>query len=68
MAARRQRDRRTSPEPRLAIEQMPADQAALKLADRAFVLETGRVLLSGAARDLKRDPRVKDGYLGAGAV
>ena len=41
---------------------------ALKLADRAFVLETGRVLLSGAARDLKRDPRVKDGYLGAGAV
>ena len=37
---------------------------ALAIADRAFVLETGRVTLSGPARELARDPRVKDSYLG----
>ena len=41
---------------------------ALALADRAFVLETGRVTLSGQARDLTRDPRIRDGYLGLAAV
>ncbi|MGZ7081304.1 MAG: ABC transporter ATP-binding protein, partial [Thermoanaerobaculia bacterium] len=41
---------------------------ALALADRAFVLETGRVTLSGAARDLVNDNRVRDGYLGVAAV
>ena len=41
---------------------------ALALADRAFVLETGRVTLSGPARDLVNDNRVRDGYLGAAAV
>ncbi len=37
---------------------------ALAIADRAFVLETGRVTLSGPARELARDRRVKDSYLG----
>jgi branched-chain amino acid transport system ATP-binding protein len=41
---------------------------ALALADRAFVLETGRVTLSGQARDLTHDPRIRDGYLGLAAV
>jgi branched-chain amino acid transport system ATP-binding protein len=41
---------------------------ALALADRAFVLETGRVTLSGKARDLTRDPRIRDGYLGLASV
>jgi branched-chain amino acid transport system ATP-binding protein len=41
---------------------------ALALADRAFVLETGRVTLSGPARDLTHDPRIRDGYLGLASV
>ena len=41
---------------------------ALALADRAFVLETGRVTLSGQARDLTSDPRIRDGYLGLASV
>ena len=41
---------------------------ALAIADRAFVLETGRVTLSGPARELARDPRVKDSYLGFASV
>jgi branched-chain amino acid transport system ATP-binding protein len=41
---------------------------ALALADRAFVLETGRVTQSGPARDLANDTRVRDGYLGIAAV
>jgi len=41
---------------------------ALALADRAFVLEAGRVTLSGQARDLTHDPRIRDGYLGLASV
>jgi branched-chain amino acid transport system ATP-binding protein len=41
---------------------------ALALADRAFVLETGRVTLSGRADDLVNDVRIRDGYLGAASV
>jgi branched-chain amino acid transport system ATP-binding protein len=41
---------------------------ALAIADRAFVLETGRVTLSGPARELARDRRVKDSYLGFASV
>lgn len=37
---------------------------ALELSDRAYVLETGRVTLSGKSRDLARNPRVKKAYLG----
>jgi branched-chain amino acid transport system ATP-binding protein len=38
---------------------------ALHIASRAFVLETGRVILSGPARQLLDDARVRDAYLGA---
>ena len=38
---------------------------ALRLADRAYVLELGRITLSGAARDLLGDERVARAYLGA---
>jgi len=41
---------------------------ALALSDRAWVLESGRVTLSGRAADLARDPRVRQQFLGAEAV
>lgn len=37
---------------------------ALQLAQRAYVMESGQVTLSGAAADLARDPKVKQAYLG----
>jgi branched-chain amino acid transport system ATP-binding protein len=37
---------------------------ALSIADRAYVLETGKVALSGAADKLKENPMVKEAYLG----
>jgi branched-chain amino acid transport system ATP-binding protein len=37
---------------------------ALELADTAYVLETGRVALSGSSRDLLANPRVRSAYLG----
>ena len=40
---------------------------ALELADRAYVLENGRIALSGPGKDLTSDPRVRDIYLGGGA-
>ena len=47
---------------RIMVEQNVSH--ALAIADRAFVLETGRVTLSGPARELARDRRVQDSYLG----
>jgi branched-chain amino acid transport system ATP-binding protein len=41
---------------------------ALALADRAYVLETGRVTLSGASSELARDPRVQQQFLGTDAL
>ena len=37
---------------------------ALAVADRGYVLETGRVVLEGSAADLKTNPRVREAYLG----
>ena len=37
---------------------------ALKIADHAYVLETGRIVLEGAGRALLDDPKVQDAYLG----
>lgn len=37
---------------------------ALAIADRAYVLETGEIHLSGSAQDLLQDERVKQAYLG----
>ena len=39
-------------------------RAALRLASRGYVLETGRVTLTGSGPDLAADPRVRDAYLG----
>ena len=43
-------------------------QAALTLAHRAYVLESGRIAAEGAAADLLRDPHVRRAYLGPLAV
>ena len=37
---------------------------ALRLADRAYVLETGRIVVEGAAGALLNDMRVREAYLG----
>jgi branched-chain amino acid transport system ATP-binding protein len=46
----------------LLVEQNAA--MALDLADHAYLIETGRVVLSGMAADIKRDDAVRRSYLG----
>ena len=46
----------------LLVEQMAAQ--ALALADRAYVLERGRILLEGPASTVRQDPAVLQAYLG----
>lgn len=48
--------------PILLVEQNA--KLALEAADRAYVLDSGEVTLSGAAQDLLHDPRVRASYLG----
>lgn len=38
--------------------------AALKHSDRAYVLETGQIVMEGPSSDLAADPRIKEAYLG----
>ena len=38
---------------------------ALKIADRAYVLETGSIVLSGTGRELLVNPKVQEAYLGS---
>jgi len=38
--------------------------AALKIADHAFLLETGNIVLEGSGQDFLHNPRVKQAYLG----
>jgi branched-chain amino acid transport system ATP-binding protein len=45
----------------VAEQQVPL---ALSLADRGYVLETGRIRLEGASGDLERNPEVRRAYLG----
>jgi len=40
--------------------------ATLQVADRAYVMETGEIILEGAASDLMHNPEVKRAYLGKG--
>jgi branched-chain amino acid transport system ATP-binding protein len=40
-------------------------RAALKIADRGYVLETGRVVLEGKAVELMANPEVQHAYLGS---
>ena len=37
---------------------------ALQIAQYAYVLQTGRIILQGPADALARDPRIRDAYLG----
>jgi len=37
---------------------------ALKIADRAYVIETGKIVLTGSGRELLGNPKVQDAYLG----
>ena len=46
----------------LLVEQRA--HAALAIADRAYVLETGRITLEGACAALRNDARVQEAYLG----
>ena len=46
----------------LLVEQMA--KQALGVADRAYVLETGRITHQGSGRELLNDPKVKAAYLG----
>lgn len=46
----------------LLVEQRLAE--SLEIADRAYVLQTGRVVLSGPATQISEDPEVRKAYLG----
>jgi len=39
---------------------------ALAVSHRGYVMETGQVVLQGAAKDLLQNPKVRDAYLGGG--
>ena len=49
----------------LLIEQNA--NAALRCADQAYVLETGRITMQGTGEELRADQRVRDAYLGSTA-
>ena len=55
---------RTSGTTILLVEQNA--QAALAIADRGYVMETGRLVLEGTGRELLADARVREAYLGVG--
>lgn len=46
----------------LLVEQNAA--LALDLADHAYLVETGRIVFSGAARDIREDEKIRRSYLG----
>ena len=48
----------------LVVEQNA--KAALAVAQRGYVLETGRVVLEGTSHELARNPEVRRAYLGKG--
>lgn len=50
----------------LVVEQNA--RQALRIANRAYVLESGHIALSGLARDLAQDSRVRAAYLGGSAA
>jgi branched-chain amino acid transport system ATP-binding protein len=40
---------------------------SLKIADRGYLIETGRIVGAGSGAELKDNPAVQRAYLGAGA-
>jgi len=46
----------------LLVEQNVA--VSLKICERAYVLESGRIVMSGTGKELLDDPRVRQAYLG----
>ena len=38
--------------------------AALKIADRGYVMETGKISMTATAEELIADPRIREAYLG----
>jgi len=46
----------------LLVEQMAV--LALELSDRAYVLDGGRIMMTGTGEELKRNPKIQDIYLG----
>jgi branched-chain amino acid transport system ATP-binding protein len=46
----------------LLVEQNAA--VALQIADRGYVLQTGEIMLSDSAENLRKDPTVQKAYLG----
>ena len=46
----------------LLVEQNAA--AALALADQAYLIETGEIVMSGLAQDIGRDENIRRAYLG----
>ncbi|QPN47597.1 ATP-binding cassette domain-containing protein [Priestia aryabhattai] len=50
----------------LLVDQMA--NLALQVADRAYVLETGRIVKQGSAEHLRGDPQLEAAYLGTGAA
>jgi branched-chain amino acid transport system ATP-binding protein len=46
----------------LLVEQMV--QEALEIADRGYVIQTGRILLSGEAKELLESEEVRKAYMG----
>ena len=48
-----------------------ADQnasAVLRIADRAYILDTGRVVAAGGHAELAADSRLREAYLGSGVA
>ena len=37
---------------------------SLKVADRAYILETGRIVMEGTPEELEKNPKVREAYLG----
>lgn len=50
----------------LLVEQLATE--ALAVTDRAYVMEAGKITISGKSRDLAHDPRVMEAYLGKKAA
>ena len=48
--------------PILMVEQNA--RLALKVSDRAYILERGTITAEGASKDLLHDPKVQEAYLG----